>query len=164
LLILTNKLTSVFTFHFGKFVYTPAKLGIRREFGIHKSFKNLLRNCDPDYPGPNADQVHIVVLDTLVGAVGVMREGGPDPGDLISGDRSTNSGSAHQDTSIRFSREDRSGDSLRDIREVDRVFRVRSVVSHFVAQRFQMLDDRGFHRKSRMIATNGYFHFNLLVC
>src|ERR687898_210433 len=54
-----------------------------------------------------AEHVHVVVLDPLVGGIGVVTDRGPDSGQLAGGDRGADARAAHEDTPRRTTVEDR---------------------------------------------------------
>ena len=59
------------------------------------------RHLDADHPAAQAQHVDVVVLDALMGGVGVMDGGGADPADLAGGDRHAGARAAHDDAALR---------------------------------------------------------------
>src|SRR5205085_225256 len=66
----------------------------------------LGRELGADHLGPEAKDVHVVVLDTLVRGVRVVADGGPDPCQLARGDRRAHTRAAHEHRTLRIARLD----------------------------------------------------------
>src|SRR2546423_5980997 len=69
--------------------------------------------------GAEAEDVHVVVLDALVGGVDVVADGGADPRQLAGCDRSAHTRSADQHATLGVSAEDRLTDLARLVGIVD---------------------------------------------
>src|SRR3954451_20441321 len=63
------------------------------ELGAQVDPHDLLGHGGADHAAAQADDVHVVVLDTLVGGVGVVRHGGTDAGELGGGGGDSRAGS-----------------------------------------------------------------------
>src|SRR2546423_4746451 len=68
--------------------------------------------------GAEAEDVHVVVLDALMGGVDVVASGGADPGELAGRDRSAHTPSADQHTALSVPAEDRLAHLARLVRRV----------------------------------------------
>src|SRR5437870_4462338 len=66
-----------------------------------------------------AEHVHVVVLDTLVRAVGVVADRGADPRELAGGDRGADAGAADDDPALGVAGDDRPADLSRLVGVVD---------------------------------------------
>src|SRR2546423_9833233 len=69
--------------------------------------------------GAEAEDVHVVVLDALMGRVDVVANGGADPGELAGGDRGAHTRSADEHTTLGVPAEDRLAEFARLVRIVD---------------------------------------------
>ena len=59
--------------------------------------------------------VHVVVLDALVGRVGVVADGGTDPAHLVGGHRRTDPGAADEDAALRGAARDGVAQALGEV-------------------------------------------------
>src|SRR4029077_7876649 len=78
----------------------------------------LRGGLDADDPGAEREDVHVVVLDALVRAVGVVADRGPDPAHLVGGDRRPHARPADEDPSVRATPLDRESNPLGEVRVV----------------------------------------------
>src|ERR671935_11997 len=86
-----------------------------------------------DHLRADAEDVHVVVLDALVGRVRVVADGRADAGDLARRDGGTDARAAHQHCPLRLARADRVADFPRLVRVVDsRLGLVPAEIVHFV--------------------------------
>ena len=74
----------------------------RGEFSAQESFDNLARQGWSDDPLPDAQDVHIVMLDSLGGGIGVVTNPGAQAWMFIDGDAYPDPASADQDPSLRL--------------------------------------------------------------
>src|SRR5947209_1493887 len=79
----------------------------------------LRRQRRADDLGAEAEDVHVVVLDALVGGVRVVADRGADAGDLAGGDGGADAGAADQDPALRAAAEHGVADVARLVRIVD---------------------------------------------
>ena len=97
------------------------------------------------------------MLDTLVRAVEVVADRGPDPGQLARSDRRAHAGAADEHAPFGATRDDLVADLLGLVGVVDAdLGRVRAEVDHVVAS--ERLGDRLAERHSAMVECNGHPH------
>ena len=60
-----------------------------------------------DHAPALTEQVHVIILDTLVGGVTLMDEGGPDPSHFVGRETGTHSAATNGDTALHFALGDR---------------------------------------------------------
>src|SRR5438552_4864868 len=104
-----------------------------------------------------AEHVHVVVLDTLVGGVGVVADRGADAGDLARRDRGADAGAADEHGSLRIARRHGLADLARLVRVVDadRV-RVGAEVDDLVVG--ERLEHGGAQLDAAMVESHGHSH------
>ena len=83
--------------------WRASPLNVRREEGDAA----LERRLGPDDPGAERQDVHVVVLDALVGRVGVVADGGADAADLVRRDARADAGAADEDAALGLAVADR---------------------------------------------------------
>src|SRR5690349_3229440 len=71
-----------------------------------------------DHPRAEGQDVHVVVLDALVGGIRVVADGGPDAADLVRRDARAHAGAADEDPAVRVPVADRIADLRREVRVV----------------------------------------------
>src|SRR5688500_2566770 len=107
---------------------------------LEEGTDELRRELPPDDLRPEAEDVHVVVLDALMGRVRVVADRGADPRQLAGRDRGAHAGATDEHGALRSTRPDRIADLLRLVRVVDpRLGRVGSQVHRLVAE---LVDDR----------------------
>src|SRR5437762_1289050 len=129
----------------------------RREKGAH----DFLRERGPDHPGPQAEDVHRVVLDALPRGKGVMAQAGANPGDLVRRDRRPHPAPADEDAPLAGARRNGLGDLPREV----------GIVGGRIVERADVLDrmapgpaERGeldLQREARMVAADCDLHRRL---
>src|SRR5918998_810764 len=60
-----------------------------------------------DHAGPEAEDVHVVVLDTLMRGIGVVTEAGSYSADLVGGDGGADARAADEDAALSLARGER---------------------------------------------------------
>ena len=81
------------------------------------------RPARSDHAAAQTEHVHVIVLDCLVGGVGVVHGGGADAEDLAGGDRHAGAGAADDDPALGLAGDDRLPDRERLVGVVDRLRR-----------------------------------------
>src|SRR5262245_39875590 len=139
------------------------------ELRFQKRSYQLTGQFFPDHSGADAEDVHVVVLDSLVRGVRVVADRGPDTSELAGRDRGADSRAADEDTAISAPVLDRLADLGRLVGVVDlRLRRVRSEVDHLVSQSLDFLEharaqldpavverDRNSHREVTLPGMDG---------
>ncbi|MEN3311198.1 MAG: hypothetical protein V7645_527, partial [Actinomycetota bacterium] len=88
----------------------------------------------PDDFGAKAEDVHVVVLDALVGGIDVMADGRADPRQLAGGNRCAHTGTANEDSTLGLPAEDRLADRPGLVRVIDSLrVRIGAQVHHEVS-------------------------------
>src|SRR5947209_6549900 len=94
-------------FH-GLYLLEPADVALAAvELRAQEGSDELRRERRADHLRAEAEHVHVVVLDALVGGVRVVADRRADPGQLAGGDRSADARPAHEDAALRLASEDR---------------------------------------------------------
>src|SRR6266850_5810599 len=110
----------------------------------------------PDDPGAEAEDVHVVVLDPLMGGVGVVEEPGADAGELVGGHRHAHAAAADDDAALDVAAPQRAADRFR---EIGVVVGLRGIVSakvaHVVARRREVGDENLLERVAGVIRGDG---------
>ena len=108
------------------------------EYGGQKRLGQLGGQALAHHPGPQAQQVDIVVFHHLMGGVVVVGHRRPDPGQFVGGDGRPRSRSAHGDAPFRRPGAHRLPYRRRRIRVVHRLLRMGSQIGHLITQSLQM--------------------------
>ena len=103
------------------------------EFRTQERSHELSRELCTDDFRPDAEHVHVVVLDALVRGVRVVADRRADARQLACCDGGADAGSAHQHAALRVSLEDRVAELLGLVRVVDPDARVVGAARRFVA-------------------------------
>src|SRR4051794_13325309 len=89
------------------------------EFRTQERADKLARELCADDLRPDAEDVHVVVLDALVGGVRVVADRSADTRKLAGGDRGADAGAADEDAALRGTRPDRLAELSRLVRVID---------------------------------------------
>lgn len=128
------------------------------ELRRQKCARNLQRWCNADHAGAEAKNIHIVVFNTLVTRVGIMREAGTNTFDLVCRNARPNAAAAYQDSSLNLPRCDSFAKLARKIRIVGRRFIIRAEVNDFMAIVSQFLSEIALQRESCMVTCKRNLH------
>ena len=85
-------------------VQAPPMTRFATERGAEEGDRALERRLGPDDPRSEREDVHVVVLDALMRGVGVVADGGADPGQLVGRDRGADPGPTDEDARGRLRR------------------------------------------------------------
>src|SRR5262245_10025795 len=111
------------------------------EFRTQERAHELAGQLRTDHLGSEAQNVHVVVLDALVGRVRVVADRGPDARDLAGGDRSADAGPADEDSKLGVTVSDRGADLAGLVRIVDvRLRRIGPEVDRLVPGAHDLLE------------------------
>ncbi len=99
-------------FHLGQPAQVPVLTG---ELGTQKRQDQLARERIAHYPASKHQNVHVVVLDSLVRRVRIVAQAGADSAELVRRKRCADTASADQDPAVRFAAAQCLGDSLGEI-------------------------------------------------
>ena len=111
----------------------------------------LARERLADDPASKDEHVHVVVLDSLMGRVGIVTESRANAAVLVGGDRGADAAAADQHGALARPGQDRGSDRRRVVGVVDRFLGVRSEILDVMAVRDQELDDEPLDREARVI-------------
>ena len=129
------------------------------ESGTQKVPHELDGKLGTDHARAEGDDVHVVVLDALMGREGIMAESTADAGELARGDARPDAAPAHEDAALGLAFHDSAANGCRHIGIViteDWLFG--SAVDDVESARPQLGEDRGAKGPSRVIATEGDSH------
>jgi len=129
------------------------------KLGGHKSAGQLERQFGADDACAENQDVHIVVLDTLVGGISVVANAGANAGNFVGGDADSDAGAADEDAAGRGAGYDRLAYFLGKIGViVEWLVRVRPDIDQFVAGSGEMVAHLIFEGETGVIASNDEFH------
>jgi len=83
---------------------------------------------------PHSNDIHVVVLDALMGAMGVMTQSSPNPTNLIACDRRSDACAAAHNTPISLSVKKQYTQFLSNVRKINRLFIKSANIRYFVSQ------------------------------
>src|ERR687894_1622332 len=119
---------------------------------------DLGRQRRADDAPAEAEHVAVVVLDGLVGRVGVVRDDRADAGDLRGRDRDTRARAADDDRPLGVAAPDRLARLARLVGVVHGLRGVRPEVDRLVAELLERLQDERLQREARMVKGAGDLH------
>jgi hypothetical protein len=122
---------------------------------VEERFDDLESEFRTDDPPANAQHIHVVVLDSLMGRVGVVADRGTDAGDFIGRDTDTYAASTNDDPTIDIARNQLSGDGNRKIGVITARLGIGPAVNERSDQRGKPLGDGLFQWKAGVVATEG---------
>ncbi len=85
---------------------------------VEKSADDFKRDFGPDHTSTDAEDVHVVVLDSLASRVRVVAKASANSREFVGSNADTHSRAANEDPTIDFTREDSGRDRLSKIREI----------------------------------------------
>jgi hypothetical protein len=133
------------------------------ELGCEKCIDQVLGHSRSYGPSAHADDVHVVILNSLLGGEVIMNQPGADPGNLVRTDRGADAAAADRDAALYLPGSDRAGlryDEVRII--VTRIYAVRSKIDHVVPGFAKMSNQLLLQTKSTVISRNSNAHITLL--
>lgn len=107
---------------------------LTRKPGCKEDGRDFSRQRFPDYSSAETQDVHVVMLDGLVGGVRVVADGCPDPREFVGGDRDAGTAAAQQETAVDAMVGKGRGHRLGAVRIVDCRSRMGPEVDHLMAQ------------------------------
>jgi hypothetical protein len=119
--------------------------------------------CSDDFEGqfwaddtsPDAQDVHVVVLDPLPGGVRVVAQAGPNAREFVGGDADPDAGTAHQDAAIDGAIEHFPSHRFGEIRKIAGFRPVGTAVEGLDSKMFQESGDLSLHGESGVVAGEG---------
>ena len=111
----------------------PPEILLRRKFGSKKRGDQIIGEPRSNDLRANAHDIHIVMLDALVGRMDIVTDRGADTLHLVGRNRGTNTGAAHHDAAGDLSGDDLPRDRPCDIRKIHRIFVVGSDIDDLMA-------------------------------
>jgi hypothetical protein len=135
-----------------------------RELSREKRIHQISSGGGSHDSGTNTEDVHIVVLYTLMSRVMVVHQSSANPGNLIRTDRGAHSAAANRNSAFHFAAGNRlseRNDKVRII--VARIEVVGPHVNHFVPSFAKADDQRFLQAETTMIRCDSYAHLVLLL-
>lgn len=127
--------------------------------GSEKIANQIQRQLRPNDARTQAEDIHVVVLHTLVRRVTIVTQSGSNAGKFIGRYRGAYTAAANQHCALGLSIEDRAPGGLRIIGIVIGLGPiVRTAIDDFVPQTPQFGNHDLVQRNSGMVGSNGYFH------
>lgn len=111
-----------------------------------------------DDPGADANDIHVIVFDALVGGVAVVADAGPDAGDFVGRHADADAAAADQDAAVRLSGDDGLADLAGEVGVVDGAVGVGPAVDDGVPRRDDEGGDFGLEREAAVITAEGDAH------
>lgn len=113
-----------------------------------------------NHPRTDTEHVHVVMLDTLVGRVGVMANRRANAGDFVSRNADADPAATDQNAAIRLAADDLASDGFSKVGIITTSLIVRSTIDHASDGNAQVRTADQFHnqlfeRESGMIAADG---------
>ena len=118
----------------------------------------LVRERFADDASPENQNIHVVVLDALVGGVGIVAESRSHSPDLIGRHRCANTAAAYQNTTLTHSCDDRLANECSIVRVVHRNRRVSTEVFDLVSDRREKLPHDDFELQTRVVRCDSHTH------
>ncbi len=146
-------------FQRGDLVQAPDVLLAAVELRCEEGPDQLRGELPADDPGAEAEHVHVVVLDALVGGVDVVADRGADAVDLARGDRGAGARAADEHGAVGPARAERFADLAGLVRIVhSRLRTVDAEVDGVVPERLQLREHPGPQCHAAMIERDGDPH------
>lgn len=111
-----------------------------------------------DDPGADAEDVHVVVLDPLVGGVVVVADAGADAGDLVGGDADADAAAADQNAAVGPTSNNDLANFAGEVGVVDGAVGVCPAVDDGMARRGDEGSDSVLEREAAVIAAESDVH------
>ena len=128
--------------------------------GSQKRLDDLEGQLRADDSATDAQDVHVVVLDTLVRGVGVVTDGRSDTGNLVGRDADAHATAADQDSSIGLAPHELARDGDCEIWVITAVFRVGSAIDQLGDKGPKPLGNRRFQGETGVVAAEGESHLD----
>ena len=138
----------------GELLDAAAKVLLIAEAGVEEGANQIERERLPDDLRAEAEHGDVVMLDGLMCGIDIVAEGGADTRDLVGGDAGADSRAADEDRAVGASVDKLRANGLGDVREVDRLRRVRAEVADLMAPLPERVDDWSLEWKTGMIAAD----------
>src|SRR6478609_238621 len=128
------------------------------EPGAQEEPHQLPRQLDADHPRAEDQDVHVVVLDALMGGVAVVAQPGADAGQLVRRHRRPDAAAAEEHAALHRAAEHRARHHRGDIRIVHRLRAVGAEIDDLMAERAERWDQRLLELESRVVRAEGDLH------
>jgi hypothetical protein len=133
------------------------------ELGCEKCIDQVFGHSRSYGPSTHADDVHVVVLNSLLGGEVIVNQRSANPGNLVRTDRGTDAAAADRDAALYVPGGDRAGERYNEVRIiVTRIYAVRSKIDHVVPGFAKMSNQFFLQTKSTVISRNSNAHITLL--
>src|SRR5262249_53142152 len=128
------------------------------EGGVREREHQISRKLLADDPSTEYQDVHVVVLDALMGRIGVVTDGGPYAAMLVRRNGCPDAAAAHQDPSFAVTARDGTRNSCRVVRIIDGGRVVGAHVANLMTVVAQKLANHFFDGETRVIRSDGKLH------
>lgn len=129
--------------------------------GGQEQVDQLLGDGGADDLRAQRDNLHVVVLDALVGGVQIVADRGTDAAHLVAGDGGAHARAAEHDAALGFAREDGGRDLARHVGEVHGSGVVGAAVDQGMALTAQRVQQLNFERIAGVVGADGKNHGEL---
>src|SRR2546428_733782 len=131
---------------------------LARVAGGHEGPHQLVGEGGAHDASAQDEHVHVVVLDPLVGRVGVVADGGPHAGQLVGGDRRPHPAAADEDAALPPALAHGQADRLREVGVVHGRGRARPHVDHLVPLLAEGLRHLLLEQEARVVGADDDLH------
>jgi hypothetical protein len=132
------------------------------ELGSEKCIDQVFGHSRSYGPSAHADEVHVVVLNSLLGGEVIVNQPGADPGNLVRADRGTDPAAADREAALYLPGSDCAGERYNEVRIiVTRIHAARSKIDHVVPGFAKMSNQFFLQTKSTVISRNSNAHVTL---
>lgn len=129
-----------------------------RELGVDEGSHEFYRDFFTNNACSQAQDVHVVVLDTLMGRINVVTDSGANSGNLVGSDTDSDTAAAQQNAAIRLTRHDYLTDSQCVVGIVDRAIRICTAIDDRMARRLNDRHDPLLQRETAVITPQSDTH------
>lgn len=133
-----------------------------RELCFHERLHEFHGEFFTDDPCPQAQDVHVVVFDSLMSRIGVVTDTGSNAGNLIRGNADPHTASAEQDSTFRFFIENYLPDLHRVVGVIDSAIGIGAAINDFVTSRLNHSQDPLLEWKPAVITAERNSHVDEL--
>src|SRR5882724_825001 len=131
---------------------------VSRGLGAHKCANQFMRQFLANHTATENQNVHVIVLDPLMGRVRVMTQSGANPRKFVRGYRRTDAAATDQHGPLHLFAQNRRGHRFGEIRIIDRRRVARAEILHGVPHGTEIFGHFFLQWKSCMVGSDGNAH------
>lgn len=150
---------SIFTLHRLYFGQSTLMTLLTRKTGSNEGSNELPRELSTDDPRAQAQNIDVIMFNSLVCGIGIVAKSSPHAFHLISSDTSSHAAATNENCPCNLALLDCLSNRASDIRIIRRLLIVHPEIENIQTSGLE----EGFHvlleEKSRVVRSHGYFHF-----